>query len=165
MNQSQENEEREIEEDDIHENHEPLLKVDLANRKISISQDMPLDIENYMMSETLIHFKEALVATIDEVKCIIKFLKSELEEKTLTHSYTISKAKDIVIKSSTDYIHPKYNEKYDLGNRVKNTSSKDTTQAVEIYNANNGLSKKHNVKVRVSQEQILIACTRRFTLY
>ena len=45
---------------------------------------MPLDIENDMMSETLIHFKNALIATIDELKCTIDFLKNELEEKTNT---------------------------------------------------------------------------------
>ena len=82
--------EREIADDDIHENNETLIKVDLSNTKISISQDMPLYIENDMISETLIHSKNALIATIDELKCTIKFLKNELEGKktyTFVHYY------------------------------------------------------------------------------
>ena len=83
MSQSKINEERESEYDNTHEDAETLTKVELPNTKISISQDMPLDIENDMMSETIVYYKNALIATIDELKCTIEFLKNELEEKNL----------------------------------------------------------------------------------
>ena len=87
MNQSEENEERESEDDDIHEIDESVITVDLANTKISIPQDLQFDNENDMISETIVYFKNALIATIDELKCTIELLKGELEEKTYTFAH------------------------------------------------------------------------------
>ena len=76
------NEEIQSEDEDMHEINEKLIKVDLGNTKISISLDLPLTIENDI-SDTTLHFKNALMATIDTLKNTIEFLKNELEEKNL----------------------------------------------------------------------------------
>ena len=86
MNQSEENAERESEDDDIHEIDESVIMVDLANTKISISQDIQLDNENDM-PETIVYFKNALIATIHELKCSIELLKGELEGKNYTFAH------------------------------------------------------------------------------
>ena len=51
--------------------------------KISDLQDIPLIGENDMMFDTITHFKDALMATIEELKATIKFLKNELEERNI----------------------------------------------------------------------------------
>ena len=45
--------------------------------------DLQLIGENDMMFDTITHFKDALMATIEELKAIIKFLKNELKERNI----------------------------------------------------------------------------------
>ena len=64
-------EEIQSEDEDIHQINEKLIKVDLGNTKIRISQDPPRTMENYI-SDTILHFKNALMATIDTLKNTIE---------------------------------------------------------------------------------------------
>lgn len=79
MEPSEESEES----DYVYESDENLIKVDLANNKIDILEEVPLIIENDLMSETILIFKNALMLTIEELHSTITFLKNELEERNL----------------------------------------------------------------------------------
>ena len=54
--ENEENEDRQSTDDDVNEIDETLIKIGLANTKISASQDIPLIVENDTMLDTITHF-------------------------------------------------------------------------------------------------------------